>query len=341
MIEKTSVRKREPSMEDVAAEAGVSAQTVSRVVNNRGYVGAATRVKVQQAMAQLGYRPNSAARALRSGRFRTIGVITFSLTSYGNMRTLDAIATRASASEYAITLLPIEGASQSTVTGAFHRLSEHAVDGIIIIIEAHELDHAELEIPDGMPVVVIDSTKRQDHGHVDTDQAQGARLATEHLLALGHRTVHHICGPSESFAAERRRTAWEATLAAAGVAAPPVHVGDWSARSGYAAAVTLRDDPAVTAIFAANDAMALGAMRAFQEVGLSVPEHVSIMGFDDLPDAEFAGPALTTIAQDFDTVGATAVEALLTELSGGTVATLAPVPTRLVVRASTAAPRRT
>ena len=176
-------------MEDVAREAGVSGQTVSRVVNARGYVGAATRERVEDAMQRLGYRPNSAARALRSGRFRAIGVIMFSFSSYGNQRTLDAIAVRASQMGYALTLIPVESSARDTVAGAFRRLEEHAVDGIIIVIEAHQLDEAEVEIPDGLPVVLVDSNRGASHPFVDTDQAQGARLATEHLLDLGHRTV--------------------------------------------------------------------------------------------------------------------------------------------------------
>lgn len=335
----TPSRRREPSMEDVARVAGVSAQTVSRVVNDRGYVGAATRANVHAAMATLGYRPNSAARALRSGRFRAIGVIMFTLSTYGNMRTLDAIATRASAAGYAITLIPVERAARSTVSGAFHRLAEHAVDGVIIVIEAHELDQAELEIPDGMPVVVIDSTKRGAHAHIDTDQAQGARLATQHLLDLGHATVHHISGPAESYAAHRRQEAWEATLVAAGACVTEVSVGDWTSRSGYDVGRRLREDERVTAIFAANDAMAVGAMRAYQENGMVIPDHVSIVGFDDVPDAEYAGPGLTTIAQNFTAVGAGAVDTLLDELDGKVAPPSPPIATSLVVRQSSARPR--
>lgn len=322
-------------MEDVARVAGVSGQTVSRVVNGRGYVGEATRVKVVSAMAELGYRPNSAARALRSGRFRAVGVIMSTLASYGNHRTLDAIAVRAAAAGYALTLIPVDSASPSDVTGAFDRLGEHAVDGIIILIEAHRLDEAEVEIPDGLPVVVIDSNRRDPHPFVDIDQAQGARMATEHLLGLGHETVWHLAGPAESYAAERRRASWQATLEAWGRAAPSPIEGDWSPRSGYEAGLRLREQSDVTAIFAANDQMAIGLLRAYHEVGRAIPAQVSVVGFDDMSDAEYAWPPLTTVRQHFESVGERAIDALITELAGEDPGEQALVPTELVVRAST------
>ncbi|WP_223627677.1 LacI family DNA-binding transcriptional regulator [Microbacterium sp. EST19A] len=326
-------------MEDVAREAGVSGQTVSRVVNARGYVGAATRERVEAAMQSLGYRPNSAARALRSGRFRTIGVVMFSFSSYGNQRTLDAIAVRAAQLGYALTLIPVESSAGETVAGAFRRLEEHAVDGIIIVIEAHQLDEADIEIPQGLPVVFVDSNRGDLHPFVDTDQAQGARLATEHLLDLGHDTVWHVAGPAKSYSAERRREAWRATLDARDRTVPDVLQGDWSAASGYEAGVRLREIDGVTAVFAANDQMAIGVLRAFREAGREVPGDVSIVGFDGLPDAAQLWPPLTTVQQHPERVGALAVDALLAELDGEERVHTPLVGTELVVRASTAPPR--
>lgn len=326
-------------MEDVAREAGVSGQTVSRVVNARGYVGAATRERVEAAMQSLGYRPNSAARALRSGRFRTLGVVMFSFSSYGNQRTLDAIAVRAAQLGYALTLIPVESSAGETVAGAFRRLEEHAVDGIIIVIEAHQLDEADIEIPQGVPVVFVDSNRGDLHPFVDTDQAQGARLATEHLLDLGHDTVWHVAGPAKSYSAERRREAWRATLESRGRTVPEVLQGDWSAASGYEAGVRLRERDAVTAVFAANDQMAIGVLRAFREAGRDVPGDVSIVGFDGLPDAAQLWPPLTTVQQHPERVGALAVDALLAELDGEERVHTPLVGTELVVRASTAPPR--
>jgi DNA-binding LacI/PurR family transcriptional regulator len=334
-----SQRRREPSMKDVAREAGVSGQTVSRVVNARGYVGAATRERVEAAMQSLGYRPNSAARALRSGRFRTIGVVMFSFSSYGNQRTLDAIAVRAAQLGYALTLIPVESSAGETVEGAFRRLEEHAVDGIIIVIEAHQLDEADIEIPQALPVVFVDSNRGDLHPFVDTDQAQGARLATEHLLDLGHITVWHVAGPAKSYSAERRREAWRATLDARGLTIPEVLQGDWSAASGYEAGLRLREIDDVTAVFAANDQMAIGVLRAFRETGREVPGDVSIVGFDGLPDAAQLWPPLTTVQQHPERVGALAVDALLGELGGAERVHTPLVGTELIVRESTAPPR--
>lgn len=326
-------------MEDVAREAGVSGQTVSRVVNARGYVGAETRTRVEQAMQSLGYRPNSAARALRSGRFRAIGVIMFSFSSYGNQRTLDAIAVRAAAMGYALTLIPVESSARETVAGAFRRIEEHAVDGIIIVIEAHQLDEAEVEMPNGLPVVFVDSNRGTSHPFVDTDQAQGARLATEHLLDLGHETVWHVTGPAKSYSAERRRESWRATLESRGLDVPEVISGDWSAASGYQAGVRLRSIETVTAVFAANDQMAIGVIRAFRESGWDIPTDVSVVGFDGLPDAAQLWPPLTTVQQHPEKVGALAVDALLAELDSGEHAQTPLVGTELIVRESTAPPR--
>ncbi|MBO0980141.1 LacI family DNA-binding transcriptional regulator [Microbacterium sp. SD291] len=326
-------------MEDVAREAGVSGQTVSRVVNARGYVGADTRARVEAAMHSLGYRPNSAARALRSGRFRTIGVVMFSFSSYGNQRTLDAIAVRASQMGYALTLIPVESSATDTVAGAFRRLEEHAVDGIIIVIEAHQLDEADVEIPEAMPVVFVDSNRGTEVAFVDTDQAQGATLATEHLLELGHRTVWHVAGAARSYSAERRRDAWRATLEAHGRVVPEPLQGDWSAESGYRAGLRLRGIDDVTAVFVANDQMAIGVLRAFREGGRDVPGDVSIVGFDGLPDAAQLWPPLTTVQQHPERVGALAVDALLSELDSGERLRTPLVGTELVVRGSTAPPR--
>ncbi|MCX6503270.1 MAG: LacI family DNA-binding transcriptional regulator [Microbacterium sp.] len=332
--------RREPSIMDVAREAGVSAQTVSRVATGKNVVRPQTREKVVEAMHRLGYRPNGAARALKSGRYRNIGVIMFSLSSYGNMRTLEAIAGEAARVGYALTLIPLGAASQSRVSGAFARLSEQAVDGIVILIEAHQLNESDIELPQGLPVVVVDSNAQYDQPVVDTDQAQGARLATEHLLDMGHRTVWHVAGPDESFSAQRRRESWKATLHSRGAAAPEALVGDWSANSGRAAGRELALREEVTAVFAANDQMALGVMHAIHEAGLRIPEDISVVGFDDTPESASFWPALTTIRQHFDQVGVAALQALVAAIEDQPRERGDLVPTELIVRRSTAAPSR-
>ncbi|WP_344173793.1 LacI family DNA-binding transcriptional regulator [Kribbella lupini] len=334
-------RRRGSSMADVARIAGVSGQTVSRVANGKHNVDATTRDRVLAAMREVGYRPNSAARALRNGQFRSIGVIVFELSSFGNTRTLDAVATAATSSGYAVNLLPVLDATQGAVSTAFTRLGEQAVDGVIILIEAHELDEAEVMLPDGLPVVVVDSSAHYDYPVVDTDQAQGARLATEHLLDLGHATVWHLGGPSSSFAADRRARSWQQTLTARRCAVPPIIVGDWSADSGYATGLQLAENDDVTAIFVANDHMALGLLRALHEKGRAVPGDISVVGFDDTAESAHYWPPLTTVRQSFAEVGRRSVDALIGQIQAGEhhhqpVA----VPTELIVRSSTAPPRR-
>ncbi|MFG1642419.1 LacI family DNA-binding transcriptional regulator [Amycolatopsis sp. NPDC049252] len=326
-------------MADVAREAGVSGQTVSRVANGRTNVDDATRERVLAAMRRVGYRPNSAARALRNGKFRSIGVIISALPTFGNSRTLDAIAAAVVAEGFSIILMPVTRPTQGEVTGAFGKLNEQSVDGVVILIEQHQLDQSEIELPHGLPVVVIDSSARYDYPVVDTDQADGAAQATRHLLDLGHHTVWHIAGPPQSYAAERRRKSWQATLEGAGRPVPPVSTGDWTPEAGYRAGQRLAADPAVTAVFAANDQMALGLLRAMHEAGRTVPGEVSVVGFDDMDESAHFWPPLTTIRQSFEAVGRHAVAALLAEIAADVEAG-APVtvPTELVVRASTAPP---
>ncbi|MES5825582.1 LacI family DNA-binding transcriptional regulator [Streptomyces sp. RG80] len=334
-------RKQRVSMADVAKLAGVSSQTVSRVANGHARVVDSTREQVLAAMRELGYRPNSAARALRYGQFNTIGVILFSLSSTGNSRTVEAIATHAAAEGYAITLIPIDVPTQDNVLGAFTRMGELAVDAVVVIMEIHLLDTGTVQLPPGVHVVVVDSDAGDRYTVVDTDQADGARKAVRHLLDLGHRTVWHVTGPQTSFSAQRRTQAWRAELTEAGCPVPPPLHGDWSAESGYAAGLALVEEPDCTAVFAANDQMALGLLRAFHESGRPVPDDISVVGFDDVPEAAFFVPPLTTVHQDFAEVGHRCVQKALQQIR--TPGAVRPgtdlVPTTLAVRRSTAAPR--
>ncbi|MEW2516983.1 LacI family DNA-binding transcriptional regulator [Actinacidiphila alni] len=326
-------------MGDVARLAGVSAQTVSRVSNGYEGVVETTRQQVLAAMKELGYRPNSAARALKSGRFHTIGVITFNLSTTGNTRTVEAIATSAAQEGYATTLLPVAVPTQDSVRGAFTRLGELAVDGIVILMEVHLLDAATVALPPRTHVVVADSNAGDGYRVVDTDQAGGAHAAVQHLLDLGHRTVWHVAGPAESFAAERRVTAWRDALRTNDRAAPEPLRGDWSAESGYRAGTVLADRPDCTAVFVGNDQMALGVLRALHERGRRVPDDISVVGFDDIPEAASFLPPLTTVHQDFSEVGRQCVQSVLQQIRNDqeeTGTTL--VATRLVVRDSTAPP---
>ena len=210
-----------------------------------------------------------------------------------------------------------------------------------MIREVHLLDAVDLTLPPGVPVVVVDSDAGDRYPVVDCDQSEGARLAVRHLLDLGHETVFHVTGPDDSFSSARRAGAWRTVLEEAGRTPPECEHGDWSAESGYRAGLRLAARPDCTAIFAANDQMALGVLRALHEHGRRVPEDVSVVGFDDIPDAGSFTPPLTTVRQDWTEVGRRCVQGLLDQmrrhtLEPGTVL----VPTALIPRKSTAPPAR-
>ncbi|MBT2231947.1 LacI family DNA-binding transcriptional regulator [Nonomuraea sp. NEAU-A123] len=325
-------------MADVASMAGVSSQTVSRVVNNRSNVEEETRQRVLSAMRVLGYRPNTAARALVTGQFRTLGLISFGLGSFGNARTVDAITRVAQRAGYTVNMIAIESQTEQAVHEAFDQLTMQAVDGIVLI-EAQILDTPALRLPPGVPVVMADGDASHRHPMVDTDQAFGARLVTRHLLDLGHETVWHVAGPEDSYAARRRAEAWHATLKEAKAVVPQVLFGDWSAASGYEAGRVLAERPGVTAVFAANDQMALGVMRAMIKAGWRIPEDVSIAGFDDIDESAYLSPPLTTVRQDFDVVAERIVSLMIGQIETGTApSATAFITPELIVRESTGAP---
>ncbi|MFF1873208.1 LacI family DNA-binding transcriptional regulator [Kitasatospora herbaricolor] len=327
-------------MADVARLAGVSPQTVSRVANNHTNVEPETREKVLTAMRMIGYRPNTAARALVTGQFRRIGVISFDLSAYGNARTLESISNAARNVGYSISLIGVRAATEQAVLEAYDELSVQAVDGIVLV-QAQLLDAPTLRLPPGVPVVIVAGDDHQRYPVVDTNQAEGTRLAVEHLLSLGHRTVWHLAGPQDSNFARQRIETWHAVLKAAGASVPPVLYGDWTADSGYRAGVRLAAEPELTAVFSANDQMALGVIRALHEAGRKVPDDVSIVGFDDIADSSCFLPPLTTVHQEFSQVGEACVNSLLQQINRDHGAPLpsAKVTPRLVVRQSTAAPR--
>lgn len=337
----TPETKRGPSLADVARRAGVSTQTVSRVANGLSNVREETRGRVVSAMRELGYRPNVAARALKRGRYHSIGVITFTLSTYGNQRTVEAIALETAQRGYSVTLIQATDRTMRSISGAYNRLAELAVDGVILILEAKLLDQSDMEFPPDLPVVVIDSDEDATFTLVDHDQAMGARQATEHLITLGHRKIWHLSGPERSFSSTRRSEAWRRALTDHGLEAPPSLPGDWTTRSGYELGRLLaaRDD--VTAVFAANDHMALGLLRALHEEGRRVPHDVSVVGFDNAPETIGYWPPLTSVEQDFSEVARLCVDALLAQMGAPPArGTRHLVPTRLIVRESTAPPSR-
>jgi len=328
---------RRVSMRDVAELAGVSGQTVSRVVNDSPRVDPATRERVEEAMRRLGYRPHRAARALRTGRTHTIGLVVSTLASVGNSRMLQAVADAASSRGYALTV--VTAIDRVTLTGAFDQLRDQGVDGAIVLNEATPTARSA-QAPAGLELVVVDAPPDERFGPerfgvVQSDHESGARAATQHLIALGHPTVWHLAGPEDSYAAAERERGWRAALEGAGLVAPPLVRGDWTAASGHREGMALADRPDVSAVFAANDQMALGLLRALAEAGRPVPDDVAVVGFDDIADAADYLPPLTTVRQDFGELGERAVEALIAAIDGRPPRTDL-VPTRLIVRGSSA-----
>lgn len=331
-------RLRRPSLRDVATLAGASPQTVSRVANGEPNVTEALRGRVLTAMDQLGYRPNAAARAVRRGAFNTVGIVYHDLVRVGVHRSVEAISTSAAEHGFATTLMPLSVSSSQAAGGAFMRLGEMAVDAMIVILPDRFKAVESLHIPPGVPTVVIGPPVLAGAASVDFDQRLGARVAVEHLLALGHETVHHIAGPEGSYAADRRLRAWRETLRHRDLPVPEAMRGNWTPDSGYHAmrALLQRENP--SAVFSANDQMALGVYQALGEAGLKIPTDVSIVGFDDVAEASMYAPPLTSIAQDWTELGRQAVHVAL-EFHAGRAPRAAALATRLVPRASTAPPQ--
>lgn len=335
---KTPSRLRRPAvMSDVGRLAGVSHQTVSRVINGSPKVRPETRRRVIAAMRELGYRPNSVARALVTGRTNTLGVVSFDTTLYGPASTLFGIERAAHEAGYFMIVASLKALNRSSVSEAVERLRIQGVDGILVIAPYVEAANALRHAPTDVPIVAAEAGPVDVLPVVGVDQYAGAVSATRHLLDLGHRTVWHISGPGDFLEARERVDGWRAALEDAGIDPPPPLSGDWSARAGYDLGRRLSADPAVTAIFAANDQMALGVLRALHESGREVPGQVSVVGFDDMPEAPYFMPPLTTVRQDFIEVGSRSLRLLVRTIEGGDhTATRSLVEPELVVRASTA-----
>jgi DNA-binding LacI/PurR family transcriptional regulator len=336
--QRSASRRRPPAMSDVGRLAGVSHQTVSRVLNGNPHVRPETRQRVLAAMRELGYRPNLTARALATGRSHTLGVVSFDTTLYGPASTLLGIERAAHEAGYFLVVASMHALDRDSLIDAVERLRIQRVDGILAIAPLKVAADALPHVPDEVPLVAVEGGPAAAIPVAEVDQLAGARHATRHLLDLGHDTVWHIAGPPDFLEAERRLEGWRDTLAASGAEAPSPLIGDWSARAGHDLGRRLAADPAVTAIFVANDQMALGVLRAMHEAGRSVPGEVSVVGFDDVPEAAYFLPPLTTVRQDFDELGRRSLQLLLRAIEGDERPTAAPVAPELVVRASTGVP---
>jgi DNA-binding LacI/PurR family transcriptional regulator len=331
-------RTRPPVMADVARLAGVSHQTVSRVLNSHPNVRQQTRDNVLAAIAELGYRPNAAARSLVTRRTRTLGVVSFDTTLYGPASMLYGIE-RAAAHSYFVSIASLPALDRRSVLGAVDRFLDQGVDGIIVIAPKTSAVAACARIRAHIPLVAVGCGTHAPLNSAAVDNAAGATLATRYLLGLGHSTVHHIAGPATWVDAQERITGWRDALAEARAAEPELLSGDWSSASGYRIGHRIAGNAGVSAVFCGNDHMALGLLRALAERGKQVPGDISVVGFDDIPESAYFLPPLTTVRQDFGELGRRALAMLVDMIDGSPPpAAHLQISPHLVARASTARP---
>lgn len=331
--------QRPPVMEDVAKLAGVSGQTVSRVLNAHPQVSDRTRERVEKAIETLGYRRNVAARSLVPRRSQIIGVLGSDLSQYGPANTLLGVERAAREEGYFVNVASLREVTTTRIAEAFEYFRSQSVDGIVVMVPHTALFETLKTMDVSAPFVAIGSGASERWNVTGVDQQIGARIAVQHLVELGHKSIAHISGPPEWIDSAARIYAWRETLTRAGLPESVLLQGNWSSESGYRAGLKLAANTDTTAVFVANDQMALGAMCAFAEAGLHVPKDISVIGYDDQPEAAYLTPPLTTVKQDFRGVGAHSVQRLLRAIVQDPVSAASCVSPRLVVRSSTAEPR--
>ena len=339
-VERHAGNAAAPRGADVARLAGVSQKTVSRVFNDEQYVSEDVRRRVLDAAGQLGYRLNNAARALASGRSRAIGVVTIGTAGYGPASLLVGIERAVRDAGYTLRIVSTVEGEPTGIAGAVQSLLDQGVDGIVI---SEPVDEGQARVRVDVPVLFLGAPPAFPAARTLTagvGSRQLAYAATEHLLDLGHATVHHVAGPQRWYAARDRLDGWRAALTARGKLEPPVIEGDWSAASGYAAGRRIARVDGVTAVFVAGDEMAIGFIRALTEAGLRVPDDISVVGFDDMPVAAYVSPPLTTVRQPFDATAREGLQRLVLAIEKPGVAPPPAVdpPIEMVIRESTAPP---
>lgn len=327
-------------MRDVARLAGVSHQTVSRVLNHHPSIRDSTRQRVLQVMDELQYRPNRAARALVTSRSNTIGVLAASAASlYGPASSINAVEDAARDAGYYVTVAHIGSLAHDDIVAAIDHLMSQAVEGIVIVAPQTPVLEAITAVSIGVPYVTMQAAGVAEGHELSVDQVAGAREATGHLIDLGHRRIVHLAGPQDWSEARARMHGFFDELDAAGIPRTVPVLGDWTADFGFEAGRALAADPELTAVFSSNDQMALGLLHALREAGRSVPGDVSVVGFDDIPEAAHFWPPLTTVRQDFAELGRRCIDSLLAVINGQQSAVVGVVAPELIIRASTAPPR--
>ncbi|TDN91735.1 LacI family DNA-binding transcriptional regulator [Microbacterium sp. BK668] len=328
-----------PSIYDVARQAGVSHMTVSRVLNGHPNIRETTRDRVLAAIDEMNYTRSSIARALATRRAMRIGVLVDGPVQYGPNSTLRALESAARDVGYAISAFSISEDEESQIDTGVVELVTQGVDALCVIApRASSLDILRRQTT-GLPTIVIKAEPDAAWHTVAVDQRAGATLAVSHLIELGHERILHVAGPLDWYDARERQEGWRDALTAAGLPVVAPVAGDWTSDYGYRFASTYDFDH-VTAVFAANDQMALGLVHGLCQRGFSVPGDVSVVGFDDLPDARHFLPPLTTVRQDFAALGELALKHVIDAIDGEEDGLQHDViEPRLIVRASTGAPR--
>lgn len=301
------------TLNDVAHDAGVSYQTVSRVVNKHPSVAGPTRERVLASIEKLDYRPNQLARGLVTRRSYTIGIVAIGAAFYGPAQMIVNIDRSLSQRGYGLTMTTIREFTYENVRAAIQELKSRAVDGLVMIapIQDSVLGYAK-ELFGQTPFVLVDAEPGSSAPSILIDQREGGRLATQHLVDLGHRRIAEIHGPLAWNDARLRHEAWCSTLAKAGLEAGPTYEGDWTASSGYQGMTKiLAQHPKFTGLVVGNDQMALGALHRLREAGLAAPEDISVVGFDDIPESGYFDPPLTTVRQDFTALGKRSADYLI------------------------------
>ncbi|HSO68717.1 MAG TPA: LacI family DNA-binding transcriptional regulator [Arachnia sp.] len=331
---------RAPKMADVGRLAGVSAQTVSRYFTGSGYVGTETRARIEDAIEQLGYTLNQSARNLRANSTRSIGVLLSGPSLYGAWTVMSGLNLAAQSSEYGLVTSPVEFVSDDphvpqATHWALERLLMARVDGIIISSSYLGIEDLLERVWEKVPVVMLSGRAWPNADSATVDSFEAGRLATEHLLELGHRRILHLAGPQNTSEGYERERGYRDALTRAGVEALPVVSGDWSAESGEARGLEV-DPHSFSAVFSGNDQMALGFLAALRRRGRTAPQDFSVVGVDDMPDARYFTPPLTSMYMDFAALGRAGFEMIIERIRTGERVPRRVIRPRLVVRESTA-----
>ncbi len=329
-----------PVMADVARLAGVSHQTVSRVINGSPSIRPATKARVEQAIEELGYRPNTAARALVTRRSGIIGIVGSNSGLYGPSSIQRSVQEAARAAGYFSSLVPLSEVTPDGLRDALDHLSRQAVEAIVMVVAQEDALAVVHSADAGLPLIVVEGDLSGSGLSVGVDQIDGARQATQHLIDLGHRAIDHVSGPMGWTEAKGRCTGYEQAMVAAGLEPRARWQGDWTPARGYEIGLEIAREATATAVFVANDQMAIGVLHAFAQRGIAVPAEVSVVGFDDIPEAAYLNPALTTVRQDFQAIGQRAIDLVTATLDGSTK-DVPLLPPELIVRDSTTANKET